>query len=112
MSSPLFTDVESSPAGLDLSDKMSKQAPKKTSFLRKWGPALAAIAGVIAVNVGLLGHNGGKIPALNQRQLQAQTARMERTQAVLDMEWDLVLLAEGQSRGLVFLALCAFASSR
>ena len=78
MSSPLYKDVESNAAA-----PVSKPAAKKTSFLRKWGPALAAIAGVIAVNVALLGPNGGKIPALNERQLNAQSRRLERTQAVL-----------------------------
>eukprot|EP00573_Skeletonema_grethae_P005736 CAMPEP_0201691918 /NCGR_PEP_ID=MMETSP0578-20130828/4936_1 /ASSEMBLY_ACC=CAM_ASM_000663 /TAXON_ID=267565 /ORGANISM="Skeletonema grethea, Strain CCMP 1804" /LENGTH=645 /DNA_ID=CAMNT_0048177203 /DNA_START=15 /DNA_END=1952 /DNA_ORIENTATION=- len=87
MSSPLYKDVESNDATVaPLSNKQA--ATKKTSFLRRWGPALAAIAGVIAVNVALLGPTGGKIPALNERQLSAQNRRLERTQAVLDMEWD------------------------
>lgn len=83
--SPLYDDVESKAAGSELE---SNSTPKKTSFLRKWGPAIVAIAGVIAVNAHLLGPTGHKIPELNSRQLAAKSAREERTQAVLDMEWD------------------------
>jgi len=60
----------------------------KPTFLRKWGPALFAIAGVIVINAMLLGPMGHKIPALSGRQLEARNMRDERTQAVLDMEWD------------------------
>ena len=83
--SPLYDDVESKAAGSELE---SNNTPKKTSFFRKWGPAIVAIAGVIAVNAHLLGPTGHKIPELNSRQLAAKNAREERTQAVLDMEWD------------------------
>jgi|EP00979_Chaetoceros_neogracilis_P009535 Na+/H+ antiporter NhaD/arsenite permease-like protein len=60
----------------------------KRSFLRKWGPALLAIFGVMAVNVALLGPSGSRIPELNDQQLNARRLGVERTKAVLDMEFD------------------------
>lgn len=60
--------------------------PVRRSFLSRWGPALLAIVGVIAVNVALLGPSGGKIPALSEQQLYARKLGQERTQAVLSME--------------------------
>jgi len=80
--SPL-DDVECSRAAAPAEMKQSKP-----TFLRKWGPALFAIAGVIVINAMLLGPMGHKIPALSGRQLEARNMRDERTQAVLDMEWD------------------------
>jgi len=60
----------------------------KTSFLRRWGPALIAIAGVIAVNVALIGPSGQNIPALTERQLHVRKLEQERTSAVLEMDAD------------------------
>ncbi len=60
--------------------------PVRRSFLRKWGPALLAIAGVIAVNVALLGPTGHKIPALTEEQLYVRKLGEARTKAVLAME--------------------------
>ena len=95
MSSPLYADndVECSiPAATSSTDTGNRSQQSSTttkpSFLRKWGPALVAIAGVLAVNALLLGPSGSRIPTLNERQLSAQNAREERTQAVLNMEWD------------------------
>ena len=90
-SSPLYADdVESSTASTLVECRQSNKATatKPSSFFRKWGPALIAIAGVLAVNALLLGPTGSKIPSLTTRQLSAQSVRNERTQAVLDMEWD------------------------
>lgn len=88
--SPLFADAEcnkaaaaSPPAADD-----SRRPASQPSFLRKWGPALAAVAGVIAVNAHLLGPGGHKVPALSPQQRAARSAREARTAAVLDMEWD------------------------
>ena len=67
---------------------ISATAPYKRTFLRKWGPALLAIFGVLAVNVALLGPRGHKIPQLNQQQLNARRLGEERTNAVLDMDSD------------------------
>lgn len=95
MSSPLYADndVECSRAAATSSTDTGNRSQQsstttKPSFLRKWGPALVAIAGVLAVNALLLGPSGSRIPTLNERQLSAQNAREERTQAVLNMEWD------------------------
>lgn len=88
MSSPLYNDVECSRAAAPEAAEDRQSSSSKPSFFRKWGPALVAIAGVLAVNALLLGPTGSKVPALNARQLAAKAARVERTQAVLDMEWD------------------------
>lgn len=85
--SPLYDDVESK-AAAPLEAVETNKPAKKASWFRTWGPALIAIAGVIVVNVSLLGPMGHKIPALSEKQLNAQSRRLERTQAVLDMEWD------------------------
>ena len=59
--------------------------PKKMSFLRKWGPALLAIAGVFALNASLLGPTGEKMPELSQAQLNTRALAEERTAAVAAM---------------------------
>merc|ERR1719232_1319129 len=83
--SPL--DIEVSGAGPPASENQ-KQQQKPPSFLRRWGPALAAIAGAMAVNAALLGPTGSGIPTLTDQQIQARGLREERTASVLDMEWD------------------------
>ena len=90
MSSPLYADNDVECSRSQETGNRSQQSPTTTkpSFLRKWGPALVAIAGVLAVNALLLGPSGSRIPTLNNRQLSAQNVREERTQAVLNMEWD------------------------
>mmetsp|Transcript_19274 Transcript_19274/g.28261 ORF Transcript_19274/g.28261 Transcript_19274/m.28261 type:complete len:643 (+) Transcript_19274:32-1960(+) len=61
---------------------------KNTSSLRKWGPAIFAAVGVLALNAALLGPTGNKIPALTERHLAFQKLANERTAAVLEMEFD------------------------
>ena len=61
---------------------------EKRSSLRTWGPAMVAIAGVIAVNAALLGPTGGNIPALTDRHLTSQKLAEKRTKAVLEMDFD------------------------
>jgi len=78
-----MTDLEKN---VELS--LRSQATGKKSFLRKWGPALIAIAGVIAVNVALLGPMGHKIPGPSNQSLNARKLGEERTAAVLDMKYD------------------------
>jgi len=73
---------------MDVEMKSTKARPVKTTFLRKWGPALFAIASVIAVNVALLGPFGHKIPALSEQQINVRKLGEERTKAVLEMEID------------------------
>ena len=60
--------------------------PIQRSFFRKWGPALIAIAGVIAVNIALLGPSLNNIPSLTPQQLHARKLGEERTKAVLEMD--------------------------
>jgi Na+/H+ antiporter NhaD/arsenite permease-like protein len=92
MSSSLYSDdVECSraAASLEVVDARQKLSPtNKPSFLRKWGPAIFAVVGALAVNVALLGPTGSRIPALSTKQLHARELRAERTRAVMDMEWD------------------------
>jgi Na+/H+ antiporter NhaD/arsenite permease-like protein len=77
-----------------------QEKPYKRTFLRKWGPAIFAILGVIAVNVALLGPNGEKVPTLNAKQLNARKLGEERTKAVLEMDFDVQKeLKRGRSIG-------------
>ena len=80
MMSPL--DVEAA------SPATEKAAQPKPTFARKWGPAMIAIAIVVAINAALLGPTGSKIPALTERHEAARELREARTQAVLDMDYD------------------------
>ncbi len=59
--------------------------PVKMSFWRKWGPALIAIAGVLALNASLLGPTGSKIPELSERRLQHRALAEQRTAEVAAM---------------------------
>mmetsp|Transcript_19269 Transcript_19269/g.28246 ORF Transcript_19269/g.28246 Transcript_19269/m.28246 type:complete len:643 (+) Transcript_19269:35-1963(+) len=61
---------------------------KQTSSLRKWGPAMFAVFGVLALNAALLGPTGSKVPALTERHLTSQRLAEERTAAVLAMDFD------------------------
>mmetsp|Transcript_49232 Transcript_49232/g.73236 ORF Transcript_49232/g.73236 Transcript_49232/m.73236 type:complete len:645 (+) Transcript_49232:141-2075(+) len=61
---------------------------KNNSFLRTWGPAIAAIFAVVAVNAVFMGPTGNKIPALSERHLTHQSLAEERTKAILEMEFD------------------------
>ena len=85
MMSPL--DVEAAAAAPEDTQKVVGQ-PSKPSFARKWGPAMIAIAVVVAINAALLGPSGSKIPALTERHEAARELREARTQAVLDMDYD------------------------
>jgi len=59
--------------------------PAKMTFLRKWGPALLAIAGVLALNASLLGPTGSKIPELSQAHMQKRALTEQRTAEVVAM---------------------------
>jgi hypothetical protein len=59
---------------------------KKGSFLRKWGLALFAISGVIAINVALLGPTGSNIPAVSEQRNTANKMGKDRSLSVLEME--------------------------
>ena len=81
MMSPLDVEAAAPEAG-------KKVVQSKPSFARKWGPAMIAIAVVVAINAALLGPTGSKIPALSERHEAARELREARTQAVLDMDYD------------------------
>jgi Na+/H+ antiporter NhaD/arsenite permease-like protein len=59
--------------------------PAKMSFLRKWGPALVAVAAVFALNASLLGPTGEKVPELSQSQLNRRALAEKRTTEVAAM---------------------------
>ena len=94
MSSSLYSDdVECRRivAPLDVTNDNSNNTPRKepkSSFFRRWGPAIVAVAGALAVNAALLGPTGSRIPALSAKNLAARQLREQRMSAVMDMEWD------------------------
>lgn len=51
-------------------EAVGTKRPARMSFFRKWGPALLAIAGVIALNVSLFGPNGSGVPEISDATLQ------------------------------------------
>jgi len=59
--------------------------PTRMTFWRKWGPALLAIAGVLALNATLLGPTGNKIPELSERRLHHRALAEQRTAEVAAM---------------------------
>jgi len=73
-------DIETTTVPVEANKK-----PVKMSFLRKWGPALLAIAGVFALNASLLGPTGAKIPELSQDMINRRNLAAARTEAVLAM---------------------------
>ena len=84
-------DIETTTRTGNASNASASNSTNTTStrtFLRKWGPALLTIIGVIAINVALLGPNGKKIPSLTPQQLHARKLGQERTAIILEMEFD------------------------
>ncbi|KAL3932827.1 MAG: hypothetical protein SGBAC_010668 [Bacillariaceae sp.] len=61
------------------------KAPAKMSFMRKWGPALIAIAGVLALNASLLGPTGSKIPELSESHFERRALIEQHTAEVVAM---------------------------
>jgi hypothetical protein len=59
--------------------------PKPMSSLRRWGPAMVAVAGVIAVNAALLGPTGSRIPQLTEQHLNRRALAEARTAEVVAM---------------------------
>jgi Na+/H+ antiporter NhaD/arsenite permease-like protein len=81
-------------------------APKQ-SFLRRWGPAIAAIAGVVAVNAALLGPTGSRMPELSQRQLFKEQLSKDRNAAIEAMEYE-----DSEDRRIMGRSLSSIKSSR
>jgi Na+/H+ antiporter NhaD/arsenite permease-like protein len=59
--------------------------PKPMSSFRKWGPAMVAVAGVIAFNAALMGPTGSRIPELTEQHLNRRALAEARTAEVLAM---------------------------
>lgn len=59
--------------------------PVKMSFMRKWGPALLAVAGVFALNASLFGPTGSNMPELSDSQLNRRALIEKRNAEVLSM---------------------------
>ena len=77
MTSKLYDEETVADPGLDLVQQ-EKAAPKKVSSLRRWGPAMIAIAVVVAVNAYIVGPTGNNMPAVSdkaQRKLELIEAR-------------------------------------
>jgi Na+/H+ antiporter NhaD/arsenite permease-like protein len=55
------------------------------SSLRRWGPAMVAIAGVVALNAALMGPTGANIPELNDKQLNRRALIEKRTAEITSM---------------------------
>lgn len=72
-------DVEKNSTAQDVSK------PVTMSFWRKWGPALAAVAAVFALNASLLGPTGHKMPELSEATLNRRALAESRTADVLAM---------------------------
>ncbi|KAL3911238.1 MAG: hypothetical protein SGILL_007359 [Bacillariaceae sp.] len=67
-------------------DEVAKPvAPAKMTFLRKWGPALVAIAAVFALNGSLLGPTGNNMPELSDAALNKRVLAQKRTAEVASM---------------------------
>ena len=80
MVSPLY-DEETTAAP---AQENAKNAPKMSS-LRRWGPAMIAVAGVLALNAALMGPTGSKIPELSEKHLNRRALAEQRTAHVLAM---------------------------
>jgi len=78
----LVRDVE---IAADVAPPAAKQ---ETTFFRKWGLALIAVCGVIALNVALLGPSGQNIPAMTERQTHVRKLGEARTKAVMEMDFN------------------------
>mmetsp|Transcript_8397 Transcript_8397/g.23267 ORF Transcript_8397/g.23267 Transcript_8397/m.23267 type:complete len:634 (-) Transcript_8397:793-2694(-) len=74
---------------LQVEEAPTRRAPKKVSSLRKWGPAMIAIALVIAINAAMFGSNGA--PQLSQRaerRLQLTKERLAQVEAMESTSYD------------------------
>lgn len=62
-----------------------RMAPEKMSSLRRWGPAMVAVAGVIALNAHLMGPTGNKVPDLTEAHINRRALAAARTAEVAAM---------------------------
>ena len=74
--------------------------PPKVSSLRTWGPAMAAIAFVIAINGAMFGPGFSQLPPTSQKFVTKQRLIAERHSAIMDMDFDPVAdIKRGKSFG-------------
>lgn len=75
-------DIEKSTV---ISEVGKPASPAKMSSLRKWGPALVAVAAVFALNGSLLGPTGKNMPELSKASLNKRALVEQRTAEILSM---------------------------
>ena len=63
-----------------------QKAPKKVSSLRRWGPAMIAMAVVVAFNAYMIGPTGNNMPALTEKAQRKLELIEARNLAVMEME--------------------------
>jgi Na+/H+ antiporter NhaD/arsenite permease-like protein len=81
--------------GMDLT-----KTPPKVSSLRTWGPAMAAIAFVIAINGAMFGPGFSQLPPTSEKFVTKQRLIAERHSAIMEMHFDPVAdLKRGKSFG-------------
>ena len=85
MSSPLYDEEK---VAMTPAIEQSKVIPTKPSSLRTWGPALAAIAFVIAINGAMFGPRFNQLPPTSERFLTKQRLIAERHSAIMNMDFD------------------------
>jgi Na+/H+ antiporter NhaD/arsenite permease-like protein len=79
-------DEECTPSPANVEER--KVVKKKVSSLRTWGPAMIAMALVIALNAALLGPSGENVPALSDQALNKRALSEARTAQVSAMADD------------------------
>mmetsp|Transcript_22836 Transcript_22836/g.35125 ORF Transcript_22836/g.35125 Transcript_22836/m.35125 type:complete len:649 (+) Transcript_22836:206-2152(+) len=81
-----MNDIETPSKTTAKNAQPTKRRP--SSSLRKWGPAMLAVIGVLALNAYLLGPTGHKIPPPSDRAQRRMQLSRERTTQIEEMEWD------------------------
>ncbi|CAB9518980.1 Silicon efflux transporter LSI2 [Seminavis robusta] len=64
----------------------AQRAPKKVSSLRRWAPAMIAMAVVVAFNAVMLGPTGERMPELSDKAQRKLHLAKARTAAVMEMD--------------------------
>jgi Citrate transporter len=82
MTSPLFVEEAPSASALDVPAPKALPHPRTVSSLRKWGPAMVAIALVVAINSILF---SGGVPELSERAQRKLSLAAERLALVEEM---------------------------
>lgn len=82
MTSTLYDEEKVSAPGLEAETK----APKKVSSLRRWAPAMIAMAFVIVFNAVTMGPTGNRMPELSEKAQRKLELSRARHAAIMDME--------------------------